>query len=221
MAKSVKINGVIYPSVPSVEIPLSSGSGNAVFVDSSDATAKVSDIRSGATAYVNGVKFTGTIPSKSSLNVTISGKTITVPKGIYDTDVSKSVSDGSVTPSATVTGTHIGTTATSYPIEITPSAAVGTAGYVSSVSDGSKITRYIQVEDKSVTPTTSSQEITPSTGKLLKKVTVNAVDLSGTASAADVAAGKTFYSDSLTKITGTGAWPSISQDSSTSVLTIA
>ena len=38
MAKNVVIREVEYDNVPSVNIPLASGSGNAVFVDTSDAT---------------------------------------------------------------------------------------------------------------------------------------------------------------------------------------
>lgn len=51
MAQSVIINSTTYSSVPSVQIPLSSGSGNATFYDTSDATATASYILSGYTAY--------------------------------------------------------------------------------------------------------------------------------------------------------------------------
>ena len=59
MAQNLVINGVTYNSVNSVSIP-KSGGGYAVFPDTSDANATESDILSGKTAYVNGVKITGT-----------------------------------------------------------------------------------------------------------------------------------------------------------------
>ena len=69
MAQNVIINGVTYQSVPSVSIP-KSGGGNATFVDTSDADATGANILNGKTAYVNGVKVTGSIVSKSAQTYT-------------------------------------------------------------------------------------------------------------------------------------------------------
>lgn len=69
MAQNVIINGVTYQSVPSVNIP-KSGGGNAVFVDTSDADATGAHLLNGKTAYVNGVKVTGSIVSKAAQTYT-------------------------------------------------------------------------------------------------------------------------------------------------------
>lgn len=219
MAKNVVINGVTYESVPYVNIPLSAGSGNAKFVDTDSGDAAASDLRSGKKAWVDGNEVTGTVPARTASDVSVSGKTVTAPAGIYDDPVSKSVADGNVTPSATVTGDELGDTASDYPVEVTPAAAVD-AGYVSGNKTGTKVTKYIQVEDKTATPSTAAQDITPTAGKLMKKVHVNAVDVSATATEETVPAGVTFFANSLVRKTGNATFPTVGQDSSTKVLTI-
>lgn len=220
MAKNVVINGVVYSDVPYVNIPLSQGSGNAKFVDTDSGDAVTGDIRTGKKAWVDGNEVTGSQPVKSGSDLTVSGKTVSVPAGIYDSAVSKSIADGSVTPKASVSGDEIGDTQTDYPITVTPSATV-TAGYVSGNKNGTAVTKYIQTETKTATPTTAAQDVIPTSGKLLSKVHVNAVNLSATATEADVIKGKTFFSGSLTKRTGTATVPVVSQDSTTKVLTIS
>ena len=211
MAKNVQINGVDYGNVASVKLPLTADLGTfAYFYDTDSGDAAAGDMRAGKKAWVDGVEVTGNVAAKSGTDLTVSGKTVTVPAGIYDSQAQKSVADGSATPSATVTGDELGDTSSSYPISITPKATVGTAGYISSISDGSVITKYIQTESKNVTPSGSEQTITPSTNKLLHSVVVAAVNLTGNAAESDVMSGKTFYSNSAAKKTGTLTVPSLS-----------
>ena len=127
------------------------------------------------------------MPAKSSSDLTVSGKTVTVPAGIYDSQAQKSVADGSATPSATVSGDEIGDTSSSYPITITPKATVNAAGYISTISDGTAVTKYIRQRECFGT----EQTITPTAGKLLHSVVVGAVVLTGNATEADVMSGKT------------------------------
>ena len=83
MAKSVVINGVTYSDVPEVEIPLSSGSGNAVFYDPSDADAAVGDVLTGKTFYKDGGKKTGSMANNGDVSDDIETKagTVTIPAG--------------------------------------------------------------------------------------------------------------------------------------------
>lgn len=64
---NVIINGNSYNAVPSVQIPLSGGGGNAVFYDTSDASAAAANIVSGYTAYGASGKVQGqlTVPTIS------------------------------------------------------------------------------------------------------------------------------------------------------------
>lgn len=82
MAKNVVINGVTYSDVPQVDIPLSGGSGNASFYDSSDANAAQGDVLSGKTYYKDGKK-TGNMPNNGDTSGNISTKdgTVTIPAG--------------------------------------------------------------------------------------------------------------------------------------------
>lgn len=86
MGKNLKINGVLYPDVPLVSIPSSDGQDNAIFYDSSDATAVSGDIMSGKSAYIGSGKVAGTMANSGAVSGTISkvGDNYTVPAGYHN-----------------------------------------------------------------------------------------------------------------------------------------
>lgn len=77
MAKNIKINNVTYSAVPSVEIPLAEGGGNATFWDTSDADIQASYVLSGHTGYGPSGKITGTA-SMPSISQNSSTKILTI-----------------------------------------------------------------------------------------------------------------------------------------------
>lgn len=220
MAQNVIINGVTYQNVPSVHIPLSGASGNAEFFDTSDATLDSgAKMLSGNTAYASGVKYTGSIATKTGTDITASGDTVTVPAGYYASQQTKAVAAGSATGPATVSGssasvsTGTNTLTLSKTVSITP---VVSAGYVSSgTAANASVSLTASVTTKgaaTITPSTSNQEIAAGT-YLTGKQTI-----SGDANlvASNIKSGVSIFgvAGSLTSAT-------VSQDSTTKVLSIS
>ena len=220
MAKNVIIRDVTYQDVPKVEIPLSSGSGNAEFIDTSDATLdSASKMLNGVTAYSDGTKYTGNIPSKTSSDLTASGATVTVPAGHYESQATKSVSSGSATAPATISGTSASvstgsnTLTLSKTVSVTPTVS---AGYVSSGTAGnSNVSLTASVTTKAaatITPGTSNVEIAAGTYLTGKQTIEGDADLvSG-----NIVAGKNIFG-----VAGSAQIPSITQDSTSKVLSIS
>lgn len=220
MAKNVVIRDVTYQNVPKVEIPLSGSSGNAEFYDTSDATLDSGGkMLSGATAYANGTKYTGTIATKSASDLTASGATVTVPAGYYASQQTKSVSNGSATAPSTISGTSATVSTGSNTLTLTKSVSVTpvvTAGYVSSgTAANSSVSLTASVTTKAaatITPGTSSQEIAAGT-YLTGKQTI--------AGDADLVASNIVYGKDIFGVAGSVKVPVISQDGTTKVLSIS
>lgn len=220
MAQNVIINNVTYADVPEVQIP-KSGGGTATFMDTSDATLDGGGkLLSGVTAYAGGTKYTGTITSKSSSDLTASGATVTAPAGYYASAASKSVANGSVTAPATISGTSASvstgtnTLTLSKSVSVTPS--VTTAGYISSGTAGSSsVSLTASVTTKAaatITPGTSDQEIAAGTYLTGKQTIAGDADLV----AANIKQGVQIFG-----VTGSLSSVAVSQDSVTKVLSIS
>lgn len=220
MAKDIVIRDVQYDSVPMVDVPLASGQGKAEFYDTSDATldsgGKMLD---GVTAYSNGVKYTGTIESKASSDLTASGATVTAPAGYYASQATKTISSGSAKPASSISGTSAtvstgtNTLTLSKTVSNTPQV---TAGYVASGTAGnSSVSLTASVTTKAaatITPTTSAQEIAAGT-YLTGKQTI--------AGDANLVSSKIVYPNSIFGVQGSAKLPVISQDATTKVLSIS
>lgn len=225
MAQNVIINGVQYQNVPKVDIPyypLTNPVTYAEFIDVSDATLESADsLLSGVTAYgKNGTKYSGSIITKTSSDLTASGATVTAPAGYYETSASKSVGSGVVTAPSTISGTSASvstgtnTLTLSKTISVTPN--VSTSGYVSSGTAGnSSVSLTASVTTKgaaTITPGVSNQTIASGT------YLTGTQTISGDA---NLQAGNIAKNVSIFGVVGTLALPTINQDSTTKVLTIS
>lgn len=107
MAQNVIINGVTYQNVPKVQIPKSTG-GKADFVDTADATLTGgAEMLSGKTAYANGVKYTGTIASKSAQTYTPTTSDQTIQSGQYLSGAQTIKGDANLQPQNIASGVTI------------------------------------------------------------------------------------------------------------------
>lgn len=220
MAHSVVIRDVVYADCEAVDIPIQNSQEVATFTDTSDATlTSGAQMLSPYTGYADGVKYTGSIQSKSGSDLSSSGATVTVPAGYYSAQATKSVSSGSATAPATISGTSAtvstgtNTLTLSKTVSVTPSVS---AGYVSSGTAGnSSVSLTASVTTKAaatITPGTSDQTI--SSGTYL----TGAQTIKGDANlvAANIVSGKSIFN-----VNGTAAVPNISYNSSTHVLSIS
>lgn len=82
MAQNVIINGIVYQSVPEVDIP-KNGGGTAKFYDTAGANVSAGDILTGKTAFGASGSVSGSMANNGSVSGTIGTKagTVTVPAG--------------------------------------------------------------------------------------------------------------------------------------------
>lgn len=220
MAKSVVIRETVYSDVPAIHVPLSSGSGEATFIDTSDATlSDASNLPSGVTAWADGVKYTGTASENDSSDLTVSGATVTVPAGYYSSQASKSVASGSATAPNSISGTSATVSTGTNTLTLTKSVSVTpvvTAGYVSSgTAKNSSVSLTASVTTKgtaTITPTTSNQTI--ASGTYLTGVQTISGD-------ANLVSGNIVSGKSIFGVAGSAKIPSIVQDSTTKELSIS
>lgn len=127
-------------------------------VNSEDATVAVAEILNGKTAYARGSKITGTMPNNGAVTKTISTKTqeVSITQGYHDGSGKVSISS---TEQAKIIPTNIRDGVT----------ILGVTGTMSG-TEGAK------AQARTVTPTTSVQNVLPEDGyNYLSQVTVNAI----------------------------------------------
>lgn len=127
-------------------------------VNSEDATVAVAEMLNGKTAYARGSKITGTMPNNGAVTKTISTKTqeVSIAQGYHDGSGKVSISS---TEQAKIIPTNIRDGVT----------ILGVTGAMSG-TEGAK------AQARTVTPTTSVQNVLPEDGfNYLSQVTVNAI----------------------------------------------
>ena len=93
MAQDIKINGATHLGVKYTDSPKADGSGDARFYDASETTATAAQIRTGYSAIIADGETPGAMPEKTASDITINGRTATIPEGHYDGTTKQVVSE--------------------------------------------------------------------------------------------------------------------------------
>ena len=170
---------------------------------------KSSDVSAEVSASISNITSIDVSQVTSGVTVTASASgNMTVPLGYYSSAVTSTPTDSaSTTIKPTLAGTNsdgaVSITASTTDI-VKTSAGDYSNGFITKVT-----VSPTPSEEKTVTPANTTQTVTPTKGKLLSKVTVNAIpspyfDTSGvTATASTVLEGYKFVNSSGTTVTGT------------------
>lgn len=225
MSVSLNIYGQTYNGVQGIKAKDTNGTTRIFTLggsgtDTSDATLNSGgQMLSGVTAYANGTKYTGTIPTRTSADLTATGSTVTVASGYYSSQTTKSIQNGSAAtpattlsfaPAISVNASGVVTATVSGSSMVTPTV---TAGYVSAGTSGRitvSATSTYQLTSLAATTynvSTVNQTIASAmylTGnQTIRAVTYAGLTASNIASGVTVTIGDSADADRIVSVTGT------------------